>query len=144
MVQWRKLATPGRNNNNININKLQYPDHNSDCHVIADGHCLSKSLELIKLINLINTRCAMEILNASDAKREFGEVLIKAQHGPIGINRNGKPVAVVISAAEFAQLEALKEEQLKMAIQEGIADLQAGKVTDGKIVMDKLRKRVSG
>jgi len=86
----------------------------------------------------------MEILNASEAKREFGEVLIKAQHGPVGINRNGKPVAVVISVTEYAQLEALKEEHLKKAIEEGIADLQAGKVTDGKTVMDKLRKRVSG
>ncbi len=86
----------------------------------------------------------MEILNASDAKREFGEVLIKAQRGPVGINRNGKPVAVVISVAEYTQLEALKEEHLKKAIQEGIADLQAGKVSDGKTVMDKLRKRVSG
>ena len=86
----------------------------------------------------------MEILNASDAKREFGEVLIKAQHAPVGINRNGKPVAVVISVAEYTQLEALKEEHLKKAIQDGIADLQAGKVTDGKTVMDKLRKRVSG
>jgi prevent-host-death family protein len=86
----------------------------------------------------------METLNASDAKREFGEVLIKAQHGPVGINKNGKPVAVVISATEYAQLEALKEEHLKQAIQKGIADLQAGKVTDGKTVIDKLRKRVSG
>ncbi len=86
----------------------------------------------------------MEILSASDAKREFGEVLIKAQHGPVRINRNGKPVAVVISASEYAQFEALKEEHLKVAIQEGIADLQAGKITDGKTVMDKLRKRVSG
>jgi len=86
----------------------------------------------------------MEILNASDAKREFGEVLIKAQHGPVGINRNGKPVAVVISVAEYTQLEALKEANLKQAIQEGIADLQAGKITDGKTVMDKLRKRISG
>lgn len=86
----------------------------------------------------------MEILNASDAKREFGDVLIKAQRGPVGINKNGKPVAVVISAAEFAELQALKEQHLKEAIQEGIADLQTGKVTDGKTVMDKLRKRVSG
>ena len=86
----------------------------------------------------------MEIINASDAKREFGEVLIKAQHGPVGINRNGKPIAVVISATEYSQLEALKEEHLRGAIQEGIADLQAGKVADGKTVMDKLRKRVSG
>lgn len=86
----------------------------------------------------------MEILNASDAKREFGEVLIKAQHHPIGINKNGKPIAVVISAAEYAQLEALKAEHLKGLIQNGIADLQAGKVRDGKAVIDRLRKRISG
>ncbi len=85
----------------------------------------------------------MKILNASDAKREFGEVLIKAQHGPVGINRNGKPVAVVISAVEYAQLEAIKEAHLKQAIEEGIANLQAGKVSDGKTVIDKLRKRVN-
>ncbi len=85
----------------------------------------------------------MKILNASDAKREFGEVLIKAQRGPVGINRNGKPVAVVISAAEYAQLEAIKEAHLKQAIEDGIANLQAGKVSDGKTVIDKLRKRVN-
>jgi len=45
----------------------------------------------------------MKILNASDAKREFGEVLINAQHGLVGVNRNGKPVAVVISATEYTQ-----------------------------------------
>ena len=86
----------------------------------------------------------MEVLNASDAKREFGEVLIKAQRGPVGINKNGKPIAVVVSTAEYAQLEALKEKQLKAAIEEGIADLQAGKVVDGNIVMEKLRKRIDG
>ena len=86
----------------------------------------------------------MKILNASDAKREFGDVLIKAQQGPVGINRNGKPVAVVISASEYARLEALKEAYLKQAIEEGIADLKAGKVSDGKSVMDRLRKRAAG
>ncbi|WP_315982636.1 type II toxin-antitoxin system prevent-host-death family antitoxin [Aliamphritea spongicola] len=40
----------------------------------------------------------METLNASDAKREFGELILKAQSGPVGINKNGKPVAVVLSA----------------------------------------------
>ena len=86
----------------------------------------------------------MKILNASDAKREFGEVLIDAQHGPVGINLNGKPVAVVISASEYAQLEALKEAHLKQSIEEGIADLRAGKVSDGKSVLDKVRKRANG
>ncbi|MCU7876716.1 MAG: type II toxin-antitoxin system Phd/YefM family antitoxin [Candidatus Thiodiazotropha sp. (ex Lucinoma borealis)] len=84
------------------------------------------------------------MLYASDAKREFGEVLINAQHGPVGINRNGKPVAVLISASEYAQLETLKEEHLKQSIEADIADLQAGKVSDGKAVIDKLHKRVAG
>ncbi len=88
--------------------------------------------------------CAMEILNASDAKREFGEVLIKARRGPTGINKNGKPIAVVISATEYKQLEALKEKQLKTAIEEGITDLRTGNVLNGKAVMDKLRKRING
>lgn len=85
----------------------------------------------------------MKILNASDAKREFGEVLIKAQHGPVGINRNGKPVAVVVSASDYAQFEALKQAHLKQSIEAGIADLQAGKVSDGKSVIGKIRKRVN-
>jgi prevent-host-death family protein len=46
----------------------------------------------------------MKYLNASDAKREFGELLLRAQHSPIGINKNGKPVAVVLSATEYAKL----------------------------------------
>lgn len=86
----------------------------------------------------------MEIINASDAKREFGEMLIKAQHGPVGINKNGKPVAVMISAAEYARLEVLKAERLQEAIQQGLTDLQAGNITDGTKVMDRLRKRISG
>ena len=83
----------------------------------------------------------MKILNASDAKREFGEVLISAQHGPVGINRNGKPIAVVISAAEYDRLQAMKEAYLKQSIEEGLADLRSGKVSDGKTVIDRLRKR---
>ncbi len=85
----------------------------------------------------------MKVLNASDAKREFGEVLIRAQHGPVGINRNGKPIAVVISAAEYAQLEALKKAHLEKAIEDGISDLQTGKVSNGKTVIDNLRKRIN-
>jgi prevent-host-death family protein len=45
----------------------------------------------------------MEILNASDAKREFGEVLLKAQKEPVGINKIGKAVAVMVSANEYAE-----------------------------------------
>jgi prevent-host-death family protein len=84
----------------------------------------------------------MEMLSASDAKREFGEVLIKAQHGPVGINKNGKPVAVVISAAEYAELDSLRTRLLQQEIDKGLEDIQAGRIKDGKEVMQRLRKKV--
>ena len=84
----------------------------------------------------------MEILNASDAKREFGEVLLKGQKEPIGINRNGKPVAVMMSALEFEQLQALKEDYLKKELQKGMASLETGNVIDSKTVVNALRKRI--
>ncbi len=85
----------------------------------------------------------MTTLSASDATREFGEVLLKAQKAPVKINKNGKPVAVVISASEYEQLEALRENHLKAEINEGIADLEAGNVSNGIDVLKRLRKRVT-
>ena len=84
----------------------------------------------------------METLNASDAKREFGEVLLKAQKGPVGINKNGKPVAVMVSAEAFDELQAVRREALQKAIDEGMADIKAGKVVDGDEVFSQLRKQV--
>ncbi len=85
----------------------------------------------------------MEIVNASDAKREFGEVLLKAQKEPVGINKNGKPVAVMVSATDYEELISLKEQWLKIELQKGVDDLQAGRVKNGQSVMDRQRKRIS-
>lgn len=83
----------------------------------------------------------METLNASDAKREFGEMILKVQQAPVGINKNGKPVAVVMSADEYAMLEETKEEWLKAKLQEGINDVKDGRVSDGSEVINRLRER---
>jgi prevent-host-death family protein len=85
----------------------------------------------------------MEYINASDAKREFGEALLKAQQGPIGINKNGKPVAVIVSARTYAELQEFRDRQLRQEIEEGIADIKAGRVSGGKDVMSRMRKRIS-
>ncbi len=82
------------------------------------------------------------MLNASDAKREFGEMLLKTQHAPVRINKNGKPVAVVVSIKEYEQFESLKEFKLKMLLKEGLNDLQSGNVSDGNVVIERLRKRI--
>lgn len=85
----------------------------------------------------------MVVFNATDAKRVFGDVLLKAQRAPVKINKNGKPVAVVVSAAEYAQLEALREERLLTDINQGIVDIEAGNVSDGRDVLKRLRKRIT-
>ena len=84
----------------------------------------------------------MNIFNASDAKREFGEVLLKAQKEPVGINKNGKPVAVMVSISEYEELTSLKEKLLKFEIQKGIDDLQTGRVKDGDDVIKRQKKRI--
>lgn len=84
----------------------------------------------------------METLNASDAKREFGEMLMKAQREPIGINKNGKPIAVLVSAVEYREIERMKEQYLKSTIQEGLADLEAGNVQSCKDAFVELRKHI--
>lgn len=84
----------------------------------------------------------METLNASDAKREFGELLMKAQRGPVSINKNGKPIAVLVSAIEYQEIEMMKQSYLKSAIQEGLADLEAGNVQPGKDAFDDVRKHI--
>ena len=84
----------------------------------------------------------METLTASDAKREFGDLLLKVQSAPVGINKNGKPVAVMLSYAEYEHLAAHKTAQLKAQMQQGIADLDAGRIASGNVVFERLRQRV--
>ena len=45
----------------------------------------------------------MDALSANEAKTQFGDML-KVQRAPVQINRNGKPVAVVISIDVYYSL----------------------------------------
>lgn len=46
----------------------------------------------------------MNAINATDAKNRFGQVLEMAQAGPVHVQKNGRDVAVVLSAAEYGRL----------------------------------------
>jgi len=80
---------------------------------------------LIKLINI------MQIVTASNAKREFGEILLNVQKSPIGISRNGKPIAVILSDSEYKEL---KLQALRSALIEGE---ESGDIKD--FSMDKIK-----
>jgi prevent-host-death family protein len=94
------------------------------------------------ILIILDKVAVMQTITASDAKREFGDLLLKAQKAPVSIQKNGKAVAVVLSAEEYEALLAAHESQLRAAIEAGLADIKAGNVSAGKDVMKRLRNRI--
>ncbi len=80
----------------------------------------------------------MDAISANEAKTHFGDMLLKAQRAPIQINKNGKPVAVVISAEEYESIEALKLRLLQSRAMQAKADIEAGNLIDGESFFDEL------
>lgn len=81
----------------------------------------------------------MDTLSANEAKIHFGDMLLKAQRAPVQINKNGKPVAVVISATEYADIEAMKLRLLQSRAEQAKADIAAGNLIDGESFFDRLQ-----
>lgn len=52
----------------------------------------------------------MKTMTAKDAKNNFGVLLEEAQRGPVTIQKNGRPVAVLVSMREYERLEELEAE----------------------------------
>ncbi len=78
----------------------------------------------------------MDTYSSTDAKREFGEMLLKSQKAPVGVTRNGKPVAVIVSQTDY---QALKLQALRAALIEGEESGDAG-ILDMKAIKEKAKK----
>lgn len=74
----------------------------------------------------------MDTVPAADAKTNFGALLDKAQREPVTISRNGRPVAVMMSAAAFEEQQRIKLEFLRSEIGKGLDDLKRGKVVSAE------------
>lgn len=80
----------------------------------------------------------MDALSANEAKTQFGDMLLKAQRSPVQINKNGKPVAVVISMDEYESIEALKLRLLQSRAIKAREDIRAGNAVDGEAFFSEL------
>lgn len=69
----------------------------------------------------------MKRMAAREAKNRFGQLIDDAQHEPVTIEKNGRPIAVVLSLGEYQATEAMKLELLRRDIAESDADLAAGR-----------------
>ncbi len=88
--------------------------------------------------NDISENATMDTLSANEAKTQFGELLLKAQRSPVQINKNGKPVVVVISMDEYEKTESLKLRYLQSRAAQAKNDIEAGNLTDGDGFFDAL------
>ena len=43
--------------------------------------------------------------SATNAQKVFGELIMESQRAPVSVTRNGKPVAVVLSATDYQALK---------------------------------------
>lgn len=68
---------------------------------------------------------------AADAKTNFGALLDRAQREPVTISKNGRAVAVMMSAAAFGEHQRLKLELLRQEVGKGLEDVkrQGGPLT---------------
>lgn len=74
----------------------------------------------------------MDTIPAADAKTNFGALLDKAQREPVTISKNGRPVAVVMSADAFEEQQKIKLEFLRREIGKGLDDVKRGKVVSAE------------
>ncbi len=72
----------------------------------------------------------MKSLNANEVKTQFGDVLLQVQREPLQINRNGKPVAVMLSMEDYQMMDEIKLRILKEKIARAEADIARGDVMD--------------
>lgn len=80
----------------------------------------------------------MKALTANEAKTHFGEMLLKVQQAPVQINKNGKPVAVLVSFEEFENIEALKIRFLQSRAIQAKGDIANKNTVDGESFLDEL------
>ncbi|MCK9609132.1 MAG: type II toxin-antitoxin system Phd/YefM family antitoxin [Methylomonas sp.] len=73
----------------------------------------------------------MKIINATQAKQAFGELLNNAQQEPVVIQKHQKDFAILVSSARYQELLAFEDTCLHnlavMAEQEGFIGTEASK-----------------
>lgn len=80
----------------------------------------------------------MKAVTANEAKTQFGDMLLNVQRAPVQINKNGKPVAVMVSMDDYEMMENMKIQMLKERVQRAKKEIAAGKTIDGDSLFDEL------
>ncbi|MCW8870000.1 MAG: type II toxin-antitoxin system Phd/YefM family antitoxin [Proteobacteria bacterium] len=77
-------------------------------------------------------------ITATQAKQEFGELILRSQKSPVRVTKNGKPVAVIMSEADY---QRILKQNLRAALIEGELSGDAGEL-DMQTIKEKARKQM--
>ncbi len=80
----------------------------------------------------------MKTMSADEARNQFKDALVRVRYAPIQINRNGEPVAVMMSMADYEKLEALKVQMLKDRVIRAKTETATGQTIDGEALFTEL------
>jgi prevent-host-death family protein len=88
-------------------------------------------------------RVSEDIVTVSDFKAQASEWLrrVTGSGHPLVITQNGKPAGVLLSPAAFDELS--ERQQFLAAVQEGMADEQAGRSHTTEEVFDAVEQRIA-
>jgi prevent-host-death family protein len=62
----------------------------------------------------------MQTIGVIEARNRFGEFLDAVQREPVTIAKNGRPVAVMVSVADYERFEALEEALLEAQVDQAL------------------------
>jgi prevent-host-death family protein len=84
----------------------------------------------------------MDTIPAADAKTNFGALLDKAQREPVTISKNGRAVAVIMSATAFEENQRLRLEFLRQEVRKGLDEAERGNVISGEQAFAELDREL--
>ena len=107
-------------------------------HISFDSPIIGRTIQLAWTNVVTNEDTTMDSLTANEAKSQFGDMLLKAQRAPVQINKNGKPIAVVMSMDEYEGIEAMKLRLLQARVDKAKAEIQTSNTVDGNLFFEAL------
>lgn len=81
----------------------------------------------------------MDTMTAAEAKQKFGELLDKAQRGPVAITKHGKRVGVFVPAETYHLDNLHREKWIAEKLAKSRKDAQDGNVTRADVVREEMR-----
>lgn len=86
----------------------------------------------------------MTTIKATEASNRFGALIDRALAGPVTVEKQGRPVVVVISAEEYARMESELERSEELRLRASIEEMKAGQTRSAEEFFDGLEKKYGG